>query len=136
MYLSPTSLPSECPTLTDSQRSAHGSHVKGRGGADDVATMVGMRAMGLRGCESRWCHQVLVGCSDGVILDVVVMAMIRIITAEGDDLTFLSYLERLESPDHGSKGSIGPGSYLPFLHNLRHFPFHSLHSASLLCKPS
>ena len=110
--------------------------MKGRGGADDVATMVGMRAMGLRGCESRWCHQVLVGCSDGVILDVVLMAMIRIITAEGDDLTFLSYLEKLESPDHGSKGSIGPGSYLPFLHNLCHFPFHSLHSASLLCKPS
>lgn len=48
VYLNPTSLPSEYPTLTGSQRSAHSSRVKGRGGADDVATMVGMKAMRLR----------------------------------------------------------------------------------------
>lgn len=48
VYLNPTSLPSEHPTPTGSQRRAHSSRVKGRGGADDVATMVGMKAMRLR----------------------------------------------------------------------------------------
>ena len=89
--------------------------MKGRGGADDVAMMAGMRALRLRCCEPRWCHRVPIGCSDGVILNMVVMARMGSITAEGDDLIFLSHLERLESPD---QGSIGSGPYLPFLQSL------------------
>ena len=90
LFLNPTSLPSEHPALSDSQSSAQGGHVMGRGGADDVTTMAGMRVMRLRCCQwSRegtlqcWCQQVLIGCSDGAVLDMVVMAMLGIIMGKG-----------------------------------------------------
>lgn len=78
-YLNPTSLPSEYPT-PDSQRSAHGSHVKGGAGKHDVATMAGMRALRLRCCGVMW---VSLGTDRMVvapILDMVVMARMGSIT--------------------------------------------------------
>lgn len=44
-FLNPTSLPSKCPGLSDSQSRVQGSHGLRKGSDDDVATMAGMRAM-------------------------------------------------------------------------------------------
>lgn len=69
--LNPTSRPSERPALGDSGNSAPGSHVVGKGGADEVATMAGMRATlllvaaAVRKAQQCWCHQGLVGRSGG-----------------------------------------------------------------------
>lgn len=144
LFLNPTGLPSEHPALSDSQISAQGGHVMARGGADDVTTMAGMRAVRLRCCQwSRegtlqcWCQQVLIGCSDGVVLDMVVMAMLGIIIWAREVPRLLISLRKIRKSLPWSKEPTGAGPYLRLQHNPHHFLFiHSvppLYSANHPC---
>lgn len=121
------------------------THVTGEDGDDDVATMVGMRAMMLSlaavvgKAQQCWRHQVFIGCSGGS--DTAYsgngdagdnlgqydnpICFWRIRTLQG----FLSHFERIDTSYHGLKGLTYLSNTIPTTLSLSH-----LHSSSLFCQ--